>query len=226
QGQMTKYHELSRRAIEMARSRDLGEVAGQFAARAELRDAMAGNCGGERATGADQFPRSNPATIDRALALALCGDVAGAQSLIDEQARRFPKDTILNMIWLPTVRGAMELRRNDPARAIQLLQATVNYEMGYAAGFWPVYIRGQAYLRQRAAQKAASEFQKILDNRGAGMDSNLYPLAHLGLARALAIVGDAAQSRKSYEEFFALWKDADQGIPVLKEARQEYQRLP
>lgn len=225
QGQMARYHELSRRAIEMAQSRDLGEVAGQFAARAELRDAMAGNCD-KQATDAAGFPRSNPATIDRALALALCGEVAGAQSLIEEQARRFPKDTILNMIWLPTIRGAMELRRNDPARAIQLLQQTVNYEMGYAAGFWPVYIRGQAYLRQRAGQRAAAEFQKILDNRGAGMDSNLYPLAHLGLARAAAIAGDTGQSRKSYEEFFALWKDADPAIPVLKEARQEYQRLP
>lgn len=225
-GQMARYHELSRRAIEMARSRDLGEVAGQFAARAELRDAMAGNCAGTKANVGAGLPRSNPATIDRALALALCGDVAESQALIEEQARRFPKDTILNMIWLPTIRAAMELNRNDPAKAIQLLQPAANYEMGYAAGFWPVYIRGQAYLRQRAGQKAAAEFQRILDNRGAGMDSNLYPLAHLGLARAAAIAGDSRQSRKSYEEFFALWRDADPDIPVLKEARQEYERLP
>jgi len=48
----------------------------------------------------------------------------------------------------------------------------------------------------------------------------LYPLAHLGLARAAAFTGDTAQSRKSYENFFALWKEADADLPILRAAKR------
>jgi len=54
---------------------------------------------------------------------------------------------------------------------------------------------------------------------------SLYPLAHLGLAQAAAISGDTARSRKAYEDFLALWKDADPDIPILRRAKEEYQRL-
>jgi hypothetical protein len=33
------------------------------------------------------------------------------------------------------------------------------------------------------------------------------------------------KSRAAYQDFFTLWKDADQEIPILKEAKAEYTRL-
>lgn len=89
----------------------------------------------------------------------------------------------------------------------------------------PAYVRGLAYLRGRAGAEAMAEFQKIIAHRGVVAVSALYPLAHLGLARAAALFGDTAKSRKAYEDFFALWKDADPDIPVLQQAKQEYDKL-
>jgi hypothetical protein len=55
--------------------------------------------------------------------------------------------------------------------------------------------------------------------------SYLYPLAHLNFGRAARLGGDLAKSRKAYQDFFVLWKDADPEIPILKEARAEYSKL-
>ena len=93
-----------------------------------------------------------------------------------------------------------------------------------AAEFQPQYLRGLCYLRLRKGVEAATEFQKILNHQGQTdfLVSTLYPLARLGLARAAAVKGDTAEARKLYEEFFALWKDADPDLPILIEAKQEY----
>ena len=53
----------------------------------------------------------------------------------------------------------------------------------------------------------------------------LFTLAHLGLARAYTLQGQTDKSRAAYQDFFTLWKDADQEIPILKEAKAEYTRL-
>ena len=50
-------------------------------------------------------------------------------------------------------------------------------------------------------------------------------LAHLGLGRAYTLAGDHAKAREAYQDFLARWKDADPGIPVLNEAKAEYNRL-
>jgi tetratricopeptide (TPR) repeat protein len=131
------------------------------------------------------------------------------------------------------VRAAIEIHHSNPGQAVELLQAAGRYELVTVARFWPVYIRGLAYLRQGAGAEAAAEFQKILDHKGAVFhtgapfvsSASLYPLAHLGLARAAAMMGDIAKSRKAYEDFFALWKDADPDLPILIEAKKEYEKL-
>ncbi len=104
-------------------------------------------------------------------------------------------------------------------KAIEQLEITSRYEA--VAEFWPQYLRGQAYLKLRQGAEAATEFQKILDHRGYAPLSLLYPLAHLGLARAAEIAGDMAKSRKAHADFSAIWKDADAGLPItsLKELR-------
>ena len=91
-----------------------------------------------------------------------------------------------------------------------------------AALFWPNYIRASAHLRQKAWTEAEAEFRKVLEHRGWDPTSPLYALAHLGLARTSALSGNAAASRKAYEEFFALWKDADPETPIFQEAKKEY----
>jgi eukaryotic-like serine/threonine-protein kinase len=222
-GQRRKAKELSNHAFELAARRELKDVAAQIAAGAASRDALLGDCGRvkEQTEKALAISRGLLTMIPAANALATCGEFSQIQTITGELVRRFPKDTILNKVLLPLVQARIELHRN-PAQAIQLLETTRPYE-GYAL-FQIASLRGQAYLNQQRGTDAAAEFQKILDDRGWSTASPLYPLAHLGLARTAVLSGETTKARKAYQDFFALWKDADPDIPVLREARREYER--
>jgi len=224
-GQLRKAQELSSRAFELAERRDLKDVAAQIAVGGAGRDAQFGDCAQvkeqtARALGISQRPLT---MVNAGNALATCGEFSQTQSIIAELTRSHPKDTVLNKILLPLVQARIELQRGSPAQAIQLLETTRPYE-GYAL-FQIAYLRGQAYLNQQRRAEAAAEFQKILDHRGSQPTSPLFSLAQLGLARAAALSGDTAKARKAYQDFFALWKDADPDIRVLQEARREHEKL-
>ena len=163
-----------------------------------------------------------------ALVLARAGDAIGAETLVDELNRKLPYDTLLQKYWLPTIRASIELARKNPVKAVDILQS-VSYELGdtstLAGNMYPVYIRGQAYLGTRQGKEAAAEFQKFLDYRSIVSISPLRALARLGLARAYSLQGDTAKARGAYQDFLALWKDADPDVPILKEAKAEYAKL-
>jgi len=89
----------------------------------------------------------------------------------------------------------------------------------------PVYVRGEAYLALGDGNRAATEFQKFIDHRGVVGNFPWGALARLGLARAYVLQGDTAKARAAYQDFLALWKDADADIPVLKQAKVEYLKL-
>ena len=226
-GQWHKASELGRRSTELSTSQDRKENAGQNETYFALLAAFFGNCrqAKESTVRGLALSRARIGLGVAGVALALCNEAGQAQSLIDELQKRFPKDTPTTGVMLPVIRAAMETNRGNAGRAIELLQPASRFELGNIAGFWLTYFRGQAYLRQRAGKEAAAEFQKILDHRGVEPLSPLYPLAHLGLARAASLSGDTAKSRKEYQDFFALWKDADPDLPLLIEARKEYEAL-
>jgi eukaryotic-like serine/threonine-protein kinase len=90
---------------------------------------------------------------------------------------------------------------------------------------YPAYVRGQAYLLAHNGTAAAAEFQKLLDHRGIVLNFVAGSLAHLQLGRACAMAGDTAKAKSAYQDFLALWKDADPDIPILKEAKAEYAKL-
>jgi hypothetical protein len=133
--------------------------------------------------------------------------------------------------YLPTVRAQLALNGGDPSKAIDTLQPAAPYELGTPGSFafplalFPVYVRGEAYLASHRGSEAAAEFQKALDHPGAVLNEPIGALAHLQLGRAFALSGDTNKAKAAYQDFFALWKDADPDIPVLKQARKEYARL-
>jgi len=113
---------------------------------------------------------------------------------------------------------------------VEILKTAVRYELGQSEPFdlgmmYPAYVRGQAYLLVRRGKEAAAEFQKIIDHRGIVLNFPLGALAHLQLGRAYVMSGDTAKARTAYQDFFALWKDADPDIPILKEAKADYAKL-
>jgi serine/threonine protein kinase/Tfp pilus assembly protein PilF len=224
-GQWHQMQDFSRRAIDLAAHSNAKAVAAQYAAEAALHAAVLGKCAESKsaATQALSFERNQVSLTRSSLALALCGDVGQAQALVDELAKEYPQFTIVNGIWLPPIHAALDLDRNNAAQALTDLEPATRYE---AAGeFWSQYLRGQAYLKLNKGAEAAVEFQKIIGARGQAPLSALYPLAHVGLARAATLQGDSAKARKAYQDFFTFWKDADPEISILIEAKKEYENV-
>jgi ATP/maltotriose-dependent transcriptional regulator MalT len=156
-------------------------------------------------------------------ALAICGDLNQTKTLVDELARRFPTDSLINQVRIPLIEAHVEMQRGNAAQAIQLVEKTRLY--GRNILFPIAHLRGQAYLAEKKGAEASAQFQEILDNRGWSALSYFYPLAYVGLARAAVLQGDTAKARKAYEDFFALWKEADTDLPILIEAKKEYEEL-
>ena len=127
---------------------------------------------------------------------------------------------------MPLIRAGIALNQGNPGKAVELLQPASAYEFGLAAGVAPNYLRGLAYLKLNKGNEAAQEFQKILDHKGVcTLSLPTCTLAHLQLGRARAEAGDTGGARTAYQDFFALWKDADPDVPILKEAKSEYEKL-
>jgi eukaryotic-like serine/threonine-protein kinase len=128
---------------------------------------------------------------------------------------------------LPTLRAQFVLSRDKGSNAIELLERAIPYEYSdYGLGaLYPAFFRGQAYLAQHQGREAATEFQKIVDHRGVVMNDPIGALARLGLGRAFELQGDTPKARAGYQDFLALWKDADPDVPILKQAKAEYAKI-
>lgn len=232
-GKLRQAQEFFHRAIDLAERRNLKELAAGYKHSQVNCEAAFGICQPVRADTYDAqvLKRERFFLVIMASALAQCGEVAKAQALASELTSFDPQNTLVNALTLPTIRAAIELRRGNPDQVIHLLRPALRFEGGdggYRGGdlaFRIIYQRGQAYLLKRSGAEAAAEFQKILEHRGWAPTSYFYPLAHLGLARAMALTGYTAKSRKTYQDFFALWKDADASLPVLLAAKREYAAL-
>lgn len=172
------------------------------------------------ATGAGKLPQ-----VTAAMTIAMTGDSARAQAVRDDLSRRFPEDTAMQNILLPSLLATIEYGRGNFAKTIDLLQPVTLYEMSSVASLDPAYLRGMAYLKLNKGAEAAAEFQKIIDHRGVVGTSITGPLAHLGVARARAMQNDTAGARTEYQNFLAIWKDADPDLPIFKQAQAEYAKL-
>ena len=227
-GRLTKARELSELAQSSALHAGANEAAGLWQLAGALHEAELGDSSRARQQAAAALAGSpgKNVRILAALALARSGDGKRAGALADELAKQYPSDTLVNNYWVPTIRAAAALDAKNPSAAIEALGAAAAYEAGSpsppVAFFYPVYLRGLAYLQQGQGPQAAAEFQKMLSYRGVILNTPIAALAHLQLARAQAMSGNNAAARKSYEDFLALWKDADPDLSILKQARAEY----
>ncbi len=231
-GRLVKARDFSRRAVDSAVRNDSKETAALWQVNAALREAEFGNTtAAKQGVGAAlTLAPGRDVKLFAALTLARIGETARAKASVEELEKNYPSDTILKVYWLPTIKAAMELNANGSTQAVVDLEAAAPYELGDPSPFelgtmYPVYIRGQAQLMAHNGAAAATEFQKFLDHRGVSLNFPLGALSHLGLARAYALSGDTAKAKAAYNDFFALWKDADPDIPILQQAKAEYAKL-
>jgi eukaryotic-like serine/threonine-protein kinase len=231
-GKLKDARDLTRRAMDSAQHNDANESAAAYQAAAALREVEAGNREQARADAEAALKLAQGRNVQpmAALALARAGDMARAEKLAAELDKRFPQNTVVQRYWLPTIRAAVALQRKNPSRAVELLQAASTVELGQPTNFsvflCPVYLRGEAYLMLHDGNAAAAEFQKFIDHRGVVVNFPWGALARLELARAYAMQENTVKARAAYQDFLNLWKDADPNIPILKQAKAEYAKLP
>lgn len=224
-GKLREARHLFGLSVNVALRHNLREVASNSAYDGSLPEAELGDVLGARShlEKALQW-NSNPASqAYAALTLARIGDVARAENFV-KAADVQPLDTMHNAVDLAAARAAIQLDRRNPNLAIEELKPALAYDLSEQSSGSTLYLRGVAYLQAGFPKEAATQFQKLIDNRGSAV-TVYWPLAHLGLARALAQDGQTDQALEKYRDFLALWKDADADLPVLQQARSEYRQL-
>jgi len=226
-GELQKARELLSRFVTASEAAKLKEVTAQAYGCFAIGEAEIGNMARAR----DLAIKSEALAVTRSngpclvLALSLAGDRVHAQKLMTELARRYSEDTLLQSVILPMARAILEASPTSSAKSVEALRSAARFEQGTDMSFGPTYVRGLAYLRARQGQEAAEEFRRIVEHRGASPLALEYVLAHVGLARAYVLTGHTAKARAAYQDFFALWKDADPDIPIFIAAKAEYAKL-
>jgi eukaryotic-like serine/threonine-protein kinase len=233
-GNLATARQLSIRAADSARRSGLNEVAAIWKLNAAIREVEFGNAKDARIAAEEglKLATTRDSQTLAALVFARASDSSRAEALANHLDKQFPESTELQYYWLPSIRAAIQLDRKNPAEALKLLEPAAEYELGYlrpqvAGGslIVPAYLRGQAYLALHQGKEAAAEFEKFISWRADVANCPFGALAHLWLGRAYAVAGDRAKARSAYQDFFALWKDADPGIPLLEQAKSEYAKL-
>jgi len=227
EGRANAAHEQFHLGVQSALQGKFTEIASRLKMEDAENHALIGQCTAARneASAALNLSRTSDNLELASRAFALCDKATEALNLTGELTKRFPDATFSNRVSVPITAAIIAIRRGDGIRALALMDAVVPDERTTAADFWPAYLRGQAHLQLHNGQKAAAEFKAIANDRGREPLSLLFPLAHLGLARAAALTNDVDSARRSYEAFFALWRDADSVIEPVREAHVEYFRL-
>jgi predicted Zn-dependent protease len=232
-GHLNKARELTRRAVDSALRADNKGGASIWELEGAFREEIFGESDArERAiAGMNITPDSPEAQEFGALVLGGSGDTKRAEALLQDLQKHFPFHTMVQSYWLPTTRAQIALVNQQPQQAIDMLQAALPVELGEPLStpgppcLYPVYVRGEAYLAAGQGSAAAAEFQKLIDHRGITWNCTTGALARLGLGRAYALAGDKTKAHAAYQDFLALWKDADPDIPILQQAKAEYAKL-
>jgi hypothetical protein len=232
-GQFRQARELAGRAADSARRAQENETAAEYEGHNAVREALVGLSDYAKADAQTALSaiKGKHGEGFSAIAYALAGDIADASRAIDDLTKRFPQNTVVQTRYLPMARSALALNSGNAQAALDALSAATPYELGhtnedFTFALYPIYFRGQAYLAARNGAAAASEFQKILDHAGVVGNEPIGPLAHLGLGRACCLTGNMAKAKAEYQDFLALWRDADANIPLLTQAKTEYAKLP
>jgi serine/threonine protein kinase/tetratricopeptide (TPR) repeat protein len=225
-GKFRESREFLQQAVEEAKSARNLKGAADYLAVSANQEATAGNLREAKVLAQEALALDKTADTQGfvAVVFARSGDIAAVQKTIELLNKEFPQDTTVQGQRIPMLRSMIE---RDPTKTVEDLEPTRATELGGGPGFGlgPVYERGLAYLRWKRGTEAAAEFQRVLAHRTISTLSVIHPLSQLGLARSYVLQGDTAKARTAYQDFLALWKDADPDIPILQQAKTEYAKL-
>ncbi len=225
-GRLAKARELERQAKSAAVALGAKDRAADYDADSALREAEMGNLTLTRQCADEALAVSDAVSVRErvAVALARAGEIRDAEKLAEQLNAQYPRNTLLQSYALPTIRALILMRKNQPAKAIEILQPVLACEYGQEGfgSLLPAYVRGLVYLQLGNGPQAAAEFEKLIAHPGLVGLSVTGALAGLQLARAEELSGDHEAARRHYQDFLALWKDADPDVPIFKQAKAEY----
>jgi tetratricopeptide (TPR) repeat protein len=230
QGNLARAREFSERSIRSALSAKLDGVAASYEIYRAWYEALCGDASAARGHAAQalKLDQDRYTRFGAALSYALAGDAARATQIAGELASRFSLDTLVERLYLPTIRGAVELAGGNAASAIEKLAPALPYETGIDVLMFPAYLRGQAYMALGDATRAAGEFRKVVGQRGlllAEEGSAVYSMGRLQLARALAQGHQTQEAKAAYRSLLDDWKQADPRFAGLLAATAEAAKL-
>ena len=240
---MSEARTLNHKAVDSAIKADNKENGAVYLANAAVQEAAYGFMQLARQSAAAALklaPASPGATVESALALAMAGDTAQAESLVADINRRYPVDARMQQVWLPAIRSQLALGRKNPADALDSMQPDSSIQYGLIdfvnniSCLYPTYIRGQAYLAGGKDNPRPESFKRFSTTAGwCGLLDR--STGALGGSARQCIGGEKSGgcgrgcckggALAAYKTFLELWKDAEPGIPIYKEAKVEYARL-
>jgi serine/threonine protein kinase/tetratricopeptide (TPR) repeat protein len=226
EGKLNLGRDLTHQTLELEKNQDLKEAGFQDLGWLAIAEADLGVCDPAKQDAATLT--SNPTRVGSTFAgfvFATCNEAAKAEAIAADLNKKYPLETFAQKSDIPQIHARVDSQRGNGAKAIEELQPAEQYELGYVEAGIPAYLKGVAFLQMKQGSQAAAEFQKYLDHKNAFGVTVYTPLATLGLARALVLSGDSAKARSAYQDLFALWKDADPNLPILRIAKSEYAKL-
>jgi eukaryotic-like serine/threonine-protein kinase len=214
------------RIVRELERRGLTEQAAMGVAFHAGREASAGNYRFTREARPTIEQLSKPNTLPRlVLAVAIAHDPSVTEPGTWMPADRPSGAPLPYHLGAATLRARLALNAGRAAEAVKVLAPFQGSMLINGPGLLSVMTYGRALLQAGDFAAAISEFTRILDHPGLDPTAIEHPLALVWLGRTHARAGDVAEARKAYEQFLALWKDADPDVPILLEAKAEYAKL-
>jgi serine/threonine protein kinase/tetratricopeptide (TPR) repeat protein len=223
-GQLRKAYERLQKWEETSRKSGAAELVAAAICNKSLMEALLTGKNTQKLDAGSVFSVSDIPDVKFCVAytFALTGRDVDAARLADEIAKQRPQDTWYQAMFVPAIRAQIELNHGNAAKAVDLLKTAQPYEKGYPN---VLRLRGTAFLKNRQFKEAQAEFLAAMKLQSDGIQDPNSRLAQVDLARAYAAEGDTAKARTAYQDFFATWKDADPGLPLLNAAKAEYAKL-
>jgi eukaryotic-like serine/threonine-protein kinase len=235
EGHIQQARQESIQAVTLARGAHLPERAALFEGAAAVREALYGNPAesARQSSAVEQIINGRDSDFPPAFASALSGNFATALRIVKKMEALYPEDTCIRFTYSPSLRALLAIHQGNPSKAIDLLTVSKPYELAqngvslyvHYGALYPTYVRGLAYQQLHRYKEAAAEFQRMLDHPELLLADPIGPAARVQLARALRDVGDTAGAKAAYQDFLTLWKNADQEIPLLRQAKADLSRL-
>jgi eukaryotic-like serine/threonine-protein kinase len=238
EGRLKEANRLSAQSLILARQAGFAGRVAAFQGAAALWNAFFGNhTDAEQAAAATlSLFRSRDTDYGPAIVFAVLKQPARAREIAAELEERYPEDTSVQFSYLPVLRALEALNEQDAAKALDMTQTSVPYDLAtpgtayftgssFYGALYPVYVRGLAHSLMGQHREAAKEFERILQHPGITLNDPVGPLARLQLARALSASGDCARSRTVYRDLLAIWQNADSDITLIRDARAEFAQI-